>query len=93
MVNLLFRYVIFLRVGCVAIVMLPAFCTTTHAQIMPDSVVVDSLEVEAAFDEILYKEDSININFYSLPANFEYIPGNDDPLVIADRLKCIQKEI
>jgi len=63
------------------------------AQIVPDSVVVDSLEVENAFDEILYKEDSINLNFYSLPANLEFIPGNDDPFLIADRLSCIQKEI
>ncbi|MFN5555223.1 MAG: hypothetical protein ACK48F_03360, partial [Chryseotalea sp.] len=64
---------------------------SSFAQIVPDSVVVDSLEVENAFDEILYKEDSINLNFYSLPANFEFIPGNDDPFLIADRLSCIQK--
>jgi membrane-bound lytic murein transglycosylase D len=63
------------------------------AQELPDSVSVDSLEVVSAENEMLYKEDSIDLPYYSLPIDLEYIPGDDDPMVIADRLKCAQKTI
>jgi len=63
------------------------------AQELPDSVLVDSLDVNIAEADILYKEDSIELNYYSLPIDLEYIPGDDHPLVIADRLKCIESRI
>lgn len=61
--------------------------------IQPDSLVVDSLEVAAAEEEMLYKEDTADYVYYYLPAELEYIPGDDHPDVIADRLACIQKNI
>lgn len=65
----------------------------TRAQDLPDSLMVaDSLEVIEA-ETTLLAEDSAQINYYSLPLDWEYIPGDDDPLVIADRLKCIEKSI
>jgi membrane-bound lytic murein transglycosylase D len=67
--------------------------TPSFSQILPDSVVVDSLEVEIAEDDILYKEDSLQVNFHSLPFNIEYVPLNDNPALLADRLLCIQKRI
>ncbi len=58
-----------------------------------DSVVVDSLEIAEAEEEMLYKEDTADYVFYSLPAELEYIPGDDDPAIIGDRLRCIEKTI
>jgi membrane-bound lytic murein transglycosylase D len=58
-----------------------------------DSVVVDSLEVAEAEEEMLYKEDTTDYVFYALPAELEYIPGDDDPAVISDRLSCLEKTI
>jgi membrane-bound lytic murein transglycosylase D len=69
------------------------FSTTAFAQVQPDSVVVDSLEVAIAEEEMLYKEDTADYVFYSLPPQLEYIPGDDDPAVIRERLSCIQKTI
>jgi membrane-bound lytic murein transglycosylase D len=58
-----------------------------------DSIVVDSLEIAEAEEEMLYKEDTSDYVFYSLPTELEYIPGDDDPDVLRDRLACIQKNI
>lgn len=63
------------------------------SQELPDSVLVaDSLEIVET-EPLLLAEDSAHINFYSLPIDWEYIPGDDDPAVIADRLRCIEKSI
>lgn len=58
-----------------------------------DSVVVDSLEVAEAEEEMLYKEDTADYIFYSLPTELEYIPGDDDPSILRDRLSCVQQSI
>ncbi len=59
----------------------------------PDSVVNDSPEVTTAQEEALYKEDTTSFAFYELPTAIEYIPGDDLPAVVKDRLQCIQKTI
>lgn len=58
-----------------------------------DSVVVDSLEIAEAEEEMLYKEDTADYIFYSLPNDLEYVPGDDDPTVFRDRLSCVQQSI
>jgi membrane-bound lytic murein transglycosylase D len=58
-----------------------------------DSVIVDSLEVAQAEEEMMYKEDTADYVFYYLPADLEYIPGDDDPIILQDRLRCIQQKI
>lgn len=63
----------------------------TYAQL--DSLVVDSLEVAEAEEEIMYKEDTADFVYYSLPAELEYIPGDDSPALLRDRLHCIEKRI
>jgi membrane-bound lytic murein transglycosylase D len=78
--------------------LLPAFIifsTVGYSQVItqPDSVVVDSLEVAEAEEEMLYKEDTLDYVYYALPSDLEYIPGDDDPAVFADRLECIEKRI
>lgn len=67
--------------------------TTAFSQTQPDTLVVDSLEVAAAEEEIMYKEDTADFVFYSVPVEMEYIPGDDDPDLISDRLSCIEKTI
>jgi membrane-bound lytic murein transglycosylase D len=66
--------------------------TTTFSQVA-DSVVVDSLEVAVAEEEMLYKEDSADFVYYFLPGNFDYVPGDDDPAVMRDRMNCINSKM
>lgn len=61
------------------------------SQIQPDSVVVDSLEVAEAEEDLLYKSDTADFVYFVLPSELEYIPGDDDPALIADRLACIER--
>src|ERR1051325_5085630 len=68
------------------------FLTSSFCQVA-DSVVVDSLEVEVAEEEILYKEDTTDLVSYFLPGNLEYVPGEDSPAMVEDRLKCLEGSI
>jgi membrane-bound lytic murein transglycosylase D len=54
---------------------------------LPDTL---ALPVEL---EDLALEDSTNLELVALPTNLEYIPGNDTPELLADRLSCIQQQI
>ena len=74
------------------------FSTLAFAQELPeevihsfDSVVVDSLEVAEAEEEMLYKEDTADYIYYSLPTELEYIPGDDAPAILRDRLSCVEQ--
>lgn len=58
-----------------------------------DSVVIDSLEIAEAEEEMLYKEDTADYVLYSLPTELEYIPGDDDPAILRDRLSCLEQNI
>lgn len=58
-----------------------------------DSLVVDSLEVAQAEEEIMYKEDTADFVYYYLPSELEYVPADDHPDLFRDRLACIQKNI
>jgi membrane-bound lytic murein transglycosylase D len=58
-----------------------------------DTLVVDSLEVAEAEEEMMYKGDTADFVFYAVPAALEYIPGDDEPAVYADRLSCLGKNI
>jgi membrane-bound lytic murein transglycosylase D len=60
---------------------------------LQDDPVIDSLEVANAEEEMLYKEDTADYVYHYLPTELEYVPGDDSPSVIADRLACIQKNI
>jgi membrane-bound lytic murein transglycosylase D len=82
--------------------LLTIFSTLSFAQINSDTIefesdfdtiVVDSLEVANAEEEMLYKEDTADFVYYYLPTDLEYVPGDDDPQLIEARLTCIQKNI
>jgi membrane-bound lytic murein transglycosylase D len=66
---------------------------TTEFEMEPDTVVVDSLEIAAAEEEMLYKEDTADFEYYYLPTELEYVPGDDHPEIIEARLACIEKSI
>lgn len=69
------------------------FFTPSFSFAQLDSLVVDSLEVAQAEEEIMYKEDTADYVFYYLPSELEYIPGDDNPALLQDRLSCIEKKI
>jgi membrane-bound lytic murein transglycosylase D len=64
---------------------------TTAAQERP--IVIDTLEIAVAEEEMLFKEDTLNFVYYALPTDLEYIPGDDSPSLISKRLADIQKKI
>lgn len=65
-------------------------------QVPSNSVLLDSIEIDMELDlneaeeELLYKEDTADFVFYSVQTALEYIPGQDDPGLIQDRLACIE---
>ncbi len=58
-----------------------------------DSVIIDVFEPAIDSAEILYNEDTASFAFYDLPSEVEYIPGDDLPALVKDKLQCIQKTI
>jgi membrane-bound lytic murein transglycosylase D len=68
---------------------LAVFLTTfTFAQVEEE---LDSLQQSALTEEIPFAQDSAEM--FMLPSNYEYIPSDDTPELIEDRLSCIQKTI
>lgn len=57
------------------------------------SVIADSLEMETAGEEWLYKPDTGAYTHYPLPFDVEYIPGDDAPALIKERLTSIRQTI
>lgn len=57
------------------------------------SAVIDSLEVGIAEEEMMFKEDTSSFAYYFLSADLEYVPGNDHPALLKDRLACIEQTI
>lgn len=67
---------------------------TDEDVVFPDSlIIIDSLEIAEAEEEILFKEDTTGFVYFSLPVDLEYIPGDDDPAILRDRLSCIESSI
>lgn len=76
-----------------AVVFFMIICEPSYSQILPDSIVVDSLEVAAAEEDLLFKEDTTDFTYFAVPSDLEYIPGDDAPQLIQDRLTCIERTI
>ena len=72
---------------------LTIFSTLVFSQVQPDSVVIDSVEVAEAEEELLYKTDTADYIYYALPTELEYIPGDDHPALIEDRLRCLEQHM
>lgn len=68
---------------------LPAYSQELPLQL--DSLVVDSLEMAVAEEDMLFKEDTTDYIYFALPSELEYIPGDDDPGLLRDRLACLEK--
>lgn len=69
------------------------FSAYAFGQTQPDSVVIDSLEVAQAEEEMFYKTDTADFVYYSLPSVLEYVPGDDHPALIEDRLRCLENNM
>ena len=54
--------------------------STFAQELQPDSVVVDSLEVAVAEEDLMFKEDTADFVYFALPSRLEYIPGDDAPI-------------
>ena len=81
----------FTLVACLSFIMIATLPAFSQVEVQPDSVVVDSLEVAEAEEDLLYKSDTADYVYFVLPSELEYVPGDDDPALIADRLACIQR--
>lgn len=90
-----------MRNGSLLLLLLIIFSTQVFSQdfaeeetdFQLDSLVVDSLEVAEAEEQMMYKEDTADYVFYYLPTELEYVPGDDHPDILRDRLKCIEQKI
>ena len=71
------------------LILITGSCTWSCAQV---ETVIDTITMAVAQEEIPLQQDSIDYNF-NLPLDLEYIPGDDTPELIADRLSCLQKAI
>jgi membrane-bound lytic murein transglycosylase D len=69
------------------------FSTCAFGQEQNEAVVIDSVEVAIAEEEMLYKTDTADYVYYSLPSALEYVPGDDHPGLVADRLSCLEKKM
>lgn len=77
--------------GAILPLLLVISISTLAQEIQPDSVVVDSLEVAVAEEDHMYKGDTSDFVYFVLPTELEYIPGDDDPALMADRLACLEQ--
>jgi membrane-bound lytic murein transglycosylase D len=55
--------------------------------------ITDTTEIQLAEEDLTYKEDTTLYTFYALPQEVEFVPGDDDPALIRERLTRIQRSI
>jgi membrane-bound lytic murein transglycosylase D len=72
-------------------------CSTVSAQLLPEidttGVSNDTISIAFVPDAVVNMADTLTPNFQQLPSEFEYIPANETPELVADRLNCIQRTI
>lgn len=61
-----------------------------QAQLLPE---VDTLGRAVVQDIVVSLADTITPNFEQLPSDYEYVPADESPELVADRLGCIQQTI
>lgn len=69
------------------------FSTIAFAQDQRETGIIDSVEVAEAEEEMLFKTDTTDYIYFALPTDLEYIPGDDHPALIEDRLRCIERNM
>lgn len=55
--------------------------------------VMDTIEIVAPPDEIISLADTVTPNFAPLPNDLEFIPADETPELLADRLSCLQQTV
>lgn len=71
----------------ICILLVPSLAS---AQILPE---VDTLGRIVVQDVVVTLADTLTPNFQQLPADFEYIPADETPEQVADRLSCLERTI
>lgn len=66
--------------------------TNTYLSAQEVVIEVDSLEIPAPTGDLI-PLDSLPITMMTLPSDLEYIPADDTPELLADRLSCLQQSI
>src|SRR5690349_6092538 len=71
--------------------------STASAQLLPEvdttGAANDTISVVFVQDAVVAMADTLTPNFQQLPSDFEYIPANETPELVADRLNCLEKTI
>jgi membrane-bound lytic murein transglycosylase D len=71
--------------------------TTVSAQLLVDidtiGIATDTIDVVFVPDAVVAMADTLTPNFQQLPSDFEYIPANETPELVADRLNCLEQTI
>jgi membrane-bound lytic murein transglycosylase D len=75
---------------CVVVIFSLFITTLALAQEEP---LPDTLALPAPTEDLVLEDSIVNTEIIVPPANMEYIPGNDTPELISDRLSCIQQRI
>jgi membrane-bound lytic murein transglycosylase D len=72
-------------------------CSAVSAQLLPEidttGIADDTVSVVFMQDAVVNMADTLTPNFQQLPSDFEYIPANETPELVADRLNCLQGSI
>jgi membrane-bound lytic murein transglycosylase D len=67
------------------------------AQLLADidttGIETDTINVVFVPDAVVAMADTLTPNFQQLPSDFEYIPANETPELVADRLNCLEQTI
>ncbi|MFZ6000887.1 MAG: LysM peptidoglycan-binding domain-containing protein [Bacteroidota bacterium] len=56
-------------------------------------IAIDTIEIAEPPDETISLADTVAPNFAALPSDLEYIPTDETPELLADRLSCLQRTI
>ena len=68
-----------------------AMSLLSSAQVVEEPA--DSADIAAAEEEIVFMEDTAAYIYYNVASDVEYIPGEDDPDLVRDRLTCLENGI
>jgi len=73
----------------------PAIAFAQSGEPIPVLPPTDSLVInmEIPGDDILLLADTVTPNFSSVPYALEYVPADETPEVLADRLNCLQNQV
>jgi len=70
-----------------------AFSLPLCAAAQVEDLVLDSLEIIQPPDEVIALADTVTPNMVALPSDFDFVPADETPELLEDRLNCLQRTI